>query len=1107
MKKVYKKVLLVFVSLLVAVQFSSSWILAEGDIINTNDYEEEVDETIAEDPSEETKLDEQAPTDVTDEADKKDETESTEGDKATENVVEDNENVEENSKVEKKTTVQGKSALNRTVESETLGTFSELFADENLAKYVADYSGKSVDSQATQADLDLVDYIYSYGDDTEISDLSGIHLLKNLTTIELSNTKIANFDAIHDLPNLSSIRIYEARNLKTINGMKNLPNINNISINNSSIKEIGNFDNSVQIDYLSVTNSDLYKVNDLSNQTELNDLNVCDNKLTTLDNMGKLTNLSYLDISNNSITSLNSLDAPMLNSLTANDNKLTSVNGLSNSTDLSSLELQNNSIRSVASLIDCTNVSYLNIENNSLQSVEGLQNMDKLSYGLNLSNNEITNLSAFTTNSLKINSLYLDNNKLTSLDGVESITALQSLSAENNNLENINAINELSNLSYLNVNNNNISSVTLSNEMNNLAELHIANNKLKNIDFLSKCSHMMMYGYTLDLSNNMISSLSVFEEFTTVSISSINLSDNQITSLESLKDLEQSSINNLIISNNKLTSLYGINNDTSIPYLDASYNPLEGEDALEALNNIAGSIYTLNLSHAQITNEMFDKVKWEDMTYFYGSLDLSYNELEHADVLYTKLISVFPYSYINLAGNKYDSFDFIIGNSFEYLDLSGTGFKDFEILNKATSIGGLGLSSNDYTDEDLEEFSKLNIDTIVNLSTLDLSSNKITKLDFLKYFAKEEDYKRNSNLEVILDHNDFSSLDVSVLDLFNNDEYYGAKLRLSMVDSNISDLSGFEGKKYDFDLRLQLDENHISDISPLFTYFEFLVDKEPEDNNREFELSIQNQTVTADNEVSDKDTLFTIENIVKQLNSGIVEPSFISNEGSYNDPNVTWNLADVSVEDGYAKTYYDFTTEIGTYENTPATRSISLFTTPAPAGEPMYFSGRVTINTKINSSAEEDTYKITYDGNKHTSGDAPVDTTEYDANASVSVLGQNTLKKTGYTFLGWSEDANATAADYKENDTLTITSDVTLYAVWKLDEDPTNPVDPVDPVEPTDPTDPVKPTDPTTPEKPTEPSESVASGDTTNLYLWLSLATIAGLASLLVLKKKREESK
>lgn len=76
-------------------------------------------------------------------------------------------------------------------------------------------------------------------------------------------------------------------------------------------------------------------------------------------------------------------------------------------------------------------------------------------------------------------------------------------------------------------------------------------------------------------------------------------------------------------------------------------------------------------------------------------------------------------------------------------------------------------------------------------------------------------------------------------------------------------------------------------------------------------------------------------------------------------------------------------------------------------------------------------FKVTYDGNGNTSGEAPTDENEYMKNQAATVLGKNTLEKENYKFLGWSEDKNSTTADYSENDKLTVTKDVTLYAVWE----------------------------------------------------------------------------
>ena len=76
-------------------------------------------------------------------------------------------------------------------------------------------------------------------------------------------------------------------------------------------------------------------------------------------------------------------------------------------------------------------------------------------------------------------------------------------------------------------------------------------------------------------------------------------------------------------------------------------------------------------------------------------------------------------------------------------------------------------------------------------------------------------------------------------------------------------------------------------------------------------------------------------------------------------------------------------------------------------------------------------YTVTYDANGATGGTVPTDSTSYDANASVTVLGNTgNLVKTDYTFAGWNTAADGTGTDYAAGDTFTITADTTLYAKW-----------------------------------------------------------------------------
>ncbi len=77
------------------------------------------------------------------------------------------------------------------------------------------------------------------------------------------------------------------------------------------------------------------------------------------------------------------------------------------------------------------------------------------------------------------------------------------------------------------------------------------------------------------------------------------------------------------------------------------------------------------------------------------------------------------------------------------------------------------------------------------------------------------------------------------------------------------------------------------------------------------------------------------------------------------------------------------------------------------------------------------TYTVTYDGNGHTGGSVPTDSTVYKENDTVTVLDKGDLVKTGYTFAGWNTAADGSGTDQAEGSTFTMgAANVTLYAKW-----------------------------------------------------------------------------
>lgn len=91
--------------------------------------------------------------------------------------------------------------------------------------------------------------------------------------------------------------------------------------------------------------------------------------------------------------------------------------------------------------------------------------------------------------------------------------------------------------------------------------------------------------------------------------------------------------------------------------------------------------------------------------------------------------------------------------------------------------------------------------------------------------------------------------------------------------------------------------------------------------------------------------------------------------------------------------------------------------------------GSKTYSASITITAES--FTVSYDGNGNTGGSAPTDSTSYVSSQSVTVLGSGTLTKTGFTFSGWNTNSSGTGTTYYANNTFSITSNRTLYAVWQ----------------------------------------------------------------------------
>ena len=79
-------------------------------------------------------------------------------------------------------------------------------------------------------------------------------------------------------------------------------------------------------------------------------------------------------------------------------------------------------------------------------------------------------------------------------------------------------------------------------------------------------------------------------------------------------------------------------------------------------------------------------------------------------------------------------------------------------------------------------------------------------------------------------------------------------------------------------------------------------------------------------------------------------------------------------------------------------------------------------------------YTISFNANGGTGSmaDQVISASDVLAGNTAVTLNANAFTREGYTFLGWSEDASATTATYAPGASVTLSGNMTLYAVWQV---------------------------------------------------------------------------
>ena len=525
--------------------------------------------------------------------------------------------------------------------------------------------------------------------------------------------------------------------------------------------------------------------------TDITELDLSNSNISSLFGIHLLPNISKLNLDGNGLRHIGMIGMlPNLTEFSADDNHISNVTSISALSQLTSLSFKNNQIREIKAISGNTNINgTINLKGNPLSNVSLTSHIpDLVERGLTVVYDSpqgemvpfvdprlekiiravlpVNQSNPIMKSDLaELTELDLANAFVNNLTGLGECTNLKRLHAGNNQIVDISVISNLGQLTYLDLNHNQIEDISPLTNLSNLNELHLANNNVIQLPNLSSLVELRR----LNLENNRTSN------------------DDQlvdISNLSSLTNLTWLKLHNNRISN--ITSLEGLG---KLTYLDLSYNN-QIEDIISLVN--LSELQELLLHYNRIT-DLPDLSNLSRLRYLYlrNNRKSDANQLMNIDNL------------SNLT-NLY------------YLDLRDNYIGDITALTNLTELEHLYIDSNQIT----------NISALKNLTKLrhlSAEDNQITVINELMNWNNMHDGLDLDNNQI----NDISGLrqlsNLGWISLYNNQLTDITALKNSsqtirdirLAGNSISDISAFAEMDLNRITALDLDNNLISDLSPL----------------------------------------------------------------------------------------------------------------------------------------------------------------------------------------------------------------------------------------------------------------------------------------------------
>lgn len=384
--------------------------------------------------------------------------------------------------------------------------------------------------------------------------------------------------------------------------------------------------------------------------------------------------------------------------------KITQLSNVS-SVDLDDCELPENAVCDLLK----KDLSYLSLNNCGINDsdFENLEIPEKSVYGLQLNDNNITNLNVLIPIADHLKELHIDNNPISDISAVKNfqlnvlsmnnvgltdvsliseIASLKELYIDDNKVETLEPLRICEKIRLISVNNNNLSTLSGLEKSLELKEVYAQANNITSLQGLDNATVLL----NVSLNDNLINDISILSKSKST-LTNLYINNNDISDISCLNGCVNLKL--LYIDNNSITTLDSLAECVTLEKISAKNNNLTSATGLEKATNI---VYAdLSDNAIKDTNALKNIVKGG---YSNLSLDLSNNQINELNV------PVIEYSYLNLSGNKINDlspikkckiskFIFDYSDEIDYASLSENEFYHIYVvdcpLDKQLEIKGI----------------------------------------------------------------------------------------------------------------------------------------------------------------------------------------------------------------------------------------------------------------------------------------------------------------------------------------------------------------------------------------------------------------------------------